>query len=257
MEAELDTAKNARQNLNAIYSSLKELKAKRERISKAILQTQEQAKKQFATKNPSSEISKSKIKKEKFFWWSQYRSFETSGGLRAIAGKNAKQNDELYAKHLEENDLFFHADIQGAPTTLLKGGANASESDLFETAQWAACFSSAWKVGAATVDVYAVKKEQVAKNADGGYVGRGAFAISGQRQWFRATPLLLKIGFLNGQLVILPFSHKKSLQKKAVLSPGSLEKEQAAKKLSAYLSAKADDILGLIPSGGFGIKIEG
>jgi Predicted RNA-binding protein homologous to eukaryotic snRNP len=110
-----------------------------------------------------------------------------------VSGKNAKQNDELVSKHLKENDLFFHADIYGASTTILKNSNNANEQDIKEAAQWAACFSSAWKRKMSNIDVFYVNKNQVSKHMDGAYVGRGAFVINGKRNWLKNIRLGLRI----------------------------------------------------------------
>lgn len=239
------------QNLVAVYDEVKKAKAKRQRILLEIEKTNEQGGKQQNVVVSKKSTSKSKKKK----WWDEYRSFETSGGFRVVSGKNAKQNDELYAKHLSDDDLFFHADIQGAPTVILKRGKTADKKEILECAQWAACYSSAWKTGAAAVDVYAVEKAQVSKHSSGGYIGRGAFAIEGERKWFRKTELSLKIGIIEGEIVILPLIHNSNLEKSVSLKPGSLEKEDAATKLSAHLSCKKDLILQLLPNGKIALSI--
>jgi len=249
------------QNLSSIFEKLKEAKAKKARIiheierTQAHLEKEKQAHGEASEKGNPKKDSKTSSKKKKK-WWDEYRSFETSGGLRVVAGKSAKQNDELYAKHLAVEDLFFHADIQGAPTTILKNGKNAADSDLRETAQFGACFSSAWRTGAAAVDVYALEKSQVSKNSpNGGSAGKGAFFLSGERKWFKKTELKLKIGNLDDAPVILPFIHIKKLEKPVELMPGSFEKEEAATKLSAHLSCKKGEILALLPNGGISLSI--
>ncbi len=263
MEVELDLRKSARENLSEQYARLRALKDKRAGLREAI----EQTKKELATAqsqtmpsaapsptafaSPHSPSSKSNPKKSKPKWSEAYLSFVTSGGKRVVAGQNAKQNDELYAKHLSPGDLFFHADIQGAPAVILKDGQQASDAEKRETAQWAASYSSAWKTGVASVDVYALKPEQVSKASPGGYAGKGAFFLSGEREWYRATPLALKIGMLDGGPAALPAVHPGKLDHPISLSPGPVPKEEAAKILSARLSCKADDIARLLPSGKF------
>jgi predicted ribosome quality control (RQC) complex YloA/Tae2 family protein len=260
---ELDASKNAMQNLSAIYDELKKAKAKRARILAEIAKTEAEIEKEKL--RPRSEgvqkgkweakKSASKPKKKKG-WWSEYRSFETSGGFRAAAGKHAAQNDELFAKHLEEGDLFFHAAIRGGAALILKGGEKAGEQDLNEAAQWGCCYSSAWKIGAAAVDIYAVGKSQVSKHSpSGGHGGKGAFFLTGERKWFRKTELKLKIGKLEGEIIILPFVHICKLEKPVEIKPGSLEKEEAATKLSAYLGCKKDEVLQLLPNGGIALSI--
>jgi len=58
---------------------------------------------------------------------------------------------------MDAGDLFFHADIDGAPVAVMKtGGRNAGDQDLMEAAQFAASYSAAWKFGYGSVDVYCV-----------------------------------------------------------------------------------------------------
>ena len=82
-----------------------------------------------------------------------------------IGGRNAQQNDIAFSRYMEDDDLFFHADIQGASAVILKNGKSASEEELQEAAQFAASFSKAWINGNAAVDVYAVEKKQLSKHA--------------------------------------------------------------------------------------------
>ncbi|MDE1797946.1 MAG: DUF814 domain-containing protein [Candidatus Micrarchaeota archaeon] len=267
MEVELDLRKTARANLSAAYAQLRALKDKRAGLRTAMGQTQKelfQAEKEAlseaagrtgpAHSKPGASPSKPG-RKAKSKWSAQYLSFATSGGRLVVAGRSAKENDELYAKHLAPGDLFFHADIQGAPTVILKDGQKASDSEKRETAQWAASYSSAWKTGVAAVDVYALRPEQVSKTDSTGYAGKGAFFLSGEREWFRATPLSLKIGVKDGQPATLPACHPSKLDRQLILTPGAVEKESAARKLSAHLSAKADEISPLLPSGKFTLPL--
>jgi hypothetical protein len=187
-------------------------------------------------------------------WFESFRWFYTSGGKLVIAGRDAKQNDALVAKHMEENDLFFHADIQGAPAVVLKGGKEASAQEKGEAAQFAASHSSAWKVGAAGVDAYAVSKEQLSKHASGGFVGQGGFAITGEREWFRGTALGMWIGVKEGVVNCLPLVHPDASRGGFLLSPGSDEKGFAAKKIAKALSADVNEVLLALPSGRFLLK---
>lgn len=301
MDLELDLRKTARQNLQERYAGLRKLKEKRAGLLKAMEETKkemeelEEKKKEKEKKTgglgqekegagsqspekgkPGSETSarspsastrtpsraSSPKSKKKSRWYDPYLTFVTSGGRRVVAGHDAKQNDELYAKHLMTGDLFFHADIQGAPATILKDGQKADEQERKEAAQWAASYSSAWKTGASAVDVYALKPDQVGKHADGGYVGRGAFVLTGEREWFRETELKLKVGWMEesgagrggGELACLPFNRPLALQKQILLTPGAMAKEEAAKKLAGLLGAKAEDVIRLLPGGKFSIQ---
>ncbi len=262
MDIELDARKSARQNLSDKYAELRKLKEKKAGLLTAMEQTKKEigeAEKKEKTgektkEKTKSSSSKSKQPKKKTYWYEPYLTFVGSGGRRVVAGRNAKQNDELYAKHLSPADLFFHADIQGAPTVILKDGQKASEEEKREAAQWAGAYSSAWKVGASAVDVFAVPPTQVSKHDGGGYVGPGSFVLTGEREWFRQMPLKLRIGNLDGQLAMLPAIHPQELEQAASLAPGPMPKEEAAKILSARLGASVEEVAPLLPGGKFVIQ---
>lgn len=269
MEVELDLRKTARANLSEHYAALRTLKDKRAGVLAAIAQTKKEmaqaegealagvaAKSAPASASAHGKSAPKSARKSKSKWSDSYLSFTTSGARLVVAGHNAKENDELYAKHLSPGDLFFHADIQGAPTVILKDGQAATDADKRETAQWAASYSSAWKTGVASVDVYALPPDAVSKSLPtGGYAGKGAFFLSGEREWFRATPLGLKIGITGDRVALLPIVHPSKLERQVLLAPGATDKEATARKLSAHLSAKADDIAPRLPGGKFTLPL--
>jgi predicted ribosome quality control (RQC) complex YloA/Tae2 family protein len=255
MKIVLDWRKGARENAEAHYSQAKEAAKKAEGARKAIDETRkemEDAQKQ--KERADAEAKQAPRMKRRKEWFEKYRWFYTSGARLVVAGRDAKQNDLLFAKVMEEKDLFFHADIQGAPATLLQDGKKAGEQERKEAAQFAASHSSAWKTGAAGVDVYAVEKSQLAKHAQGGYVGAGGFAIAGERVWFRATQLGLAIGVKEGIVISLPIVHPDAANLPYTLYPGAKEKGAAAKELAKAISAASDEIILALPSGKFMIK---
>ncbi|EJW04606.1 hypothetical protein EDEG_01190 [Edhazardia aedis USNM 41457] len=50
--------------------------------------------------------------------------------MLVIAGRSAQENDLLVKKHLSNDDLFFHADVAGAATVILKNGVKCLKNDL-------------------------------------------------------------------------------------------------------------------------------
>lgn len=254
MKIRLDFRKTAQENANAYFQLSKELAKKEEGAKKAIEETKkemEDAGREHELAVSSKVSPKMKRKKE---WFEKHKWFYTSAGKLVVAGRDAKQNDGLVAKTMTEDDLFFHADIQGAPATILVGGKTATQQEKLETAQFAASHSSAWKTGAAAVDVYAVGKGQLSKHAQGGFVGAGGFAIEGEREWFRDTPLGLAIGVKDGIVVCLPAAHPDAQKLGAPITVGNFEKGQAAKRIAALLKCGMDEILLALPSGKFSIK---
>lgn len=254
MGLKLDWRKGAQENASAFYQLAKELAKKEEGARKAMEDTRkEMSSAQASKEKAASEKSSPKMRRRKE-WFEKYRWFFTAGGKLVLAGRDAKQNDSLIAKVMKEEDLFFHADIQGAPATILVGGAASEGQEKKEAAQFAASHSSAWKVGAAAVDVYAVRKSQLAKHAQGGFVGAGGFAISGEREWFRATPLGLAVGEKEGIVLCLPAAHPEAEKMRFSVSPGAREKGEAAAIIAKSLAASADEVLLALPSGKFLLK---
>jgi len=258
MKVELDIRKNAQENAAAYYDEAKRLRAKAGGAEKAAKETE----RKLAGLEKEIEREKAKpgpkvrVKREKE-WFERFRWFRTGGGRLCIAGRDARQNEIIVAGHLEEGDLFFHAEIHGAPATVLKDGAAADEGEKREAAQFAASYSSAWKLGSATVDVYAVGKGQVSKRAEAGeFAGKGAFIIRGEREWFRNTGLGLLVGVGEKGVEAAPVLRGKGGMRAAVaVKAGDLEKGEAAKMIAKRLGEKAevDEILQALPAGKFSV----
>uniref|UniRef100_A0A7C4H8E4 Fibronectin-binding domain-containing protein n=1 Tax=Staphylothermus marinus TaxID=2280 RepID=A0A7C4H8E4_STAMA len=127
------------------------------------------------------------------YWYEKYHWIITSSGLLAIGGKNADQNESIVKKYMSNRDLFIHADIHGAPVTILKTNSSSfSEEDIYEAGLITTCYSRGWKLGLGYLDVYWVYGEQVSKKAPSGeYLSKGSFMIYGKRNYFRVE---LKLG---------------------------------------------------------------
>ncbi|MGB9577103.1 MAG: NFACT RNA binding domain-containing protein, partial [Candidatus Norongarragalinales archaeon] len=247
MQVEIDLNLSARQNAAKHFDAAKEAKRKRE----AALASMEEVRKQIALeeeKSAASEAPRVRVKEaRKREWFEAFRWFRTSGGFLVVAGRDAKQNELLAAKYLREGDLFFHADVHGAPATILKDGQKAGEKDLLETACWAASYSSAWKGGFSSCDVYAVKPDQVSKYSHGEFVAKGGFMIYGERKWFRGVPLGLWFFAREGILSVLPVVCPKPAGALRVV-PGRVKKTDFAKMVIKILGLTNNDgVLAWLP----------
>jgi len=253
------------------YEQAKESREKISGLEKAIAETEKEM-----AEAKKGEKKNVRVKRQKE-WYEKFHSAFTSGGRLIIGGRNAQQNDMIFAKHMDDADLFFHADIQGASAVVLKGGAElletnakaggkevlesganaggkgarAGESELLEAAQFSASFSKAWINGNASVDVYAVKKGQLSKHAAGGYIPTGAFAISGERKWFRDTKLALRIGLGENGIAIVPELSTANLKNALVIVPSKngKEKGELAKSLAKRYNVHPDELLERLPNG--------
>lgn len=237
--------KSVHENAAYYYELAKNSKDKMSGLKKAIEETKKEI--EEAKKVEKKNV---KVKREKQ-WFEKFHHSLTSNGKLMIGGRSAQQNDMLYAKYLEDHDLFFHADIQGGAAVILKDGINANEEEMKEAAQFAACFSNAWKNANAAVDVYCVKKTQLAKHATGGFIPSGAFAITGERKWFRAMRLSLFIGVGEKGMEIISMFSKRPLGNILTLVPSLAGKDKGAlsKSLAKRFNVHPDDFLELLPNG--------
>lgn len=270
MKITLDVRKSALENARALFDEAKKYRRKAEGARKAIEVTRLKISRLEAANASSGAGGTEKTKpgpgarggagagkgrgKGKRRWFGEYRYFTTTNGLLCVGGKNAKQNDLLVASQLKDGDLFFHADVHGASAVVLKEGASgkAKEQDLSEAAQFAACYSNAWKGGTGTADVYSVGKDQVSKHSHGEYVGKGAFLIAGERNWFKNTRLEIALVKEGDGLFALPAEHAKAKNCIKIV-PGAKTKEELFSLLKAKLGLKKtnkDEFAALLPGNG-------
>src|SRR5664279_2995590 len=133
-------------------------------------------------------IPQKRVKKE-LKWFEKLRWFLTSDGLLVIGGRDATTNEMVVKKHMEPKDIYFHSDIHGAASVVLKAGeGEITETSINQAAAFSACFSSAWSKGLGSADVYWVNSDQVSKTPQSGeFVTKGAFIIRGSRNYIRAV----------------------------------------------------------------------
>lgn len=248
MRIKLYINKSVQDNASIYYENAKEARKKKEGVKQAIEQTKKEI--EQAKKKQVKEKKLVRIKREKK-WFEKLHWFTTSEGKLAVGGRNAQQNDLVFSKYMDEADLFFHADIQGGSAVILKDGTNASEQEMLEAAQFAASFSNAWKNANAAVNVYAVGKEQVSKYSHGGFIAKGAFAITGERTWFNNTRLGVRIGKEKDQIELIPAVSKRKLDLEVSLLPSRTGKEKGAlaKSLAKRFSIHPDELLEILPNG--------
>jgi predicted ribosome quality control (RQC) complex YloA/Tae2 family protein len=246
---EIDTRKTIYENAAVYYDKAKKIKAKMEGLKKAI----EETKKLIAEEEkkipqvPEKKIERKKEWYEKFHW-------AFIGEKVLIGGKDAKSNEIVVKKYMEPNDLYFHADIHGASSMVLKDGQAAGGEEKKQAAQFAACFSSAWKSGTEACDVFCVKPEQVKTAApSGAYLPKGAFVIEGKKEIYRKVPLQLGLTIKDNKIIFVP-SHTAQV----IIKPNPQEtKGESAKKILFFLKKKfpkaeitIDDVLRVLPNGG-------
>lgn len=257
MEIEIDFTKSAQENANDYYKKSKKLAQKKEGAEKAIKELEERLSDERA--NAKEKPARRIVKTTKKEWYEKFHWFYTSNNMLVIGGRDAHQNEMINSKYFDEKDLFFHADIFGASVVVLKEGADAPREIRQEVAEFAACYSSAWKEGLRTVDIYAMERDQVSKSSSKGSLGTGSFLMSGERDWYRSVQLSLFMFVKEDRLYTVPKTTFEKMKLDNIphvkISQGNFKKSDAAKKVMAKLSyPDMDTIMRQLPVGNFRIE---
>ncbi len=265
MKIVLDLSKSAQENAQAYFEEAKKLKQK----AKGALAGIKEVKKKLdaVEKKSAREAPKHPTKLRSKEWFEKFRWCFTRSGLLIVGGRDAHSNEALVKRHMEENDMYFHADVHGAPHCVLKcENQKPTKEDVEDAAAFAGLFSSVWKKGLLSVRVFAVKPSQVSKKAPSGEsIGRGAFMIYGERKWF--DPVLsmglgvqpVKDGFraVCGPLACVNARAQHVVQ----LLPGEKSKTDVSKSFTKWLLKQSppilvslDEVVSILPAGEFILK---
>jgi len=257
MDIEIELEKSLEQNASAYFEKNKQAKRKLQGLRKALPKMEKKI--SGMKKKPTA---KKLAKKKKRQWFQEFHWFKTSQGLLVIGGKDARSNESVVKKHLDKDDLFLHADIQGGAACIIKAeNQNISKQSLQEAAQFAAARSKAWQQQLSGVDVYAVSKEQVSKSTPSGEaLATGGFMIYGKRQWFRKTALRFAVGLIKigDSFTVMggpPSAVKKHCTPAFEISQGKQKKSDAAKEILKKVEQKTgeqkpvslDEIMAVLP----------
>ena len=249
------------ENAEVYYEKAKKAKRKITGVHIAIEKTKKEIEKAKNKKEIEMErvtLPQKRVKKE-LKWYEKLRWFLSSDGFLVIGGKDANSNEILVKKYMDNNDIYFHSDIHGAPSVVIKSeGKEIPETTLNETASFAASFSSAWTKGFGSQDVYWVHPDQVSKTPQSGeFVKKGAFIIRGTRNYIRAATLLIAVGVVDYEgerLMAGPLDAvKKYTDNYVIIKPGYTKKEALSREIRHKLDQEhivtMDDLVRVLPSG--------
>ncbi|UCC57907.1 MAG: NFACT family protein [Candidatus Bathyarchaeum sp.] len=229
-------SKKAEKKLRGAEKTLHETRAKIEDLKKQIVLVK-------ATQRPLT-------KRRKREWFEKFRWFHSSDGFLVIGGRDATTNEILIKRHMEPNDLVFHAEILGAPFVLIKTeGKIPPERTIEEAARLAASYSRAWREMLSTLNVYWVNPDQVSKTPPSGqFLKKGSFMIRGSKNFVSGVPLQVAIGVKAGEEEIRvvggpvdAIANQTDVYVEIV--PGEQKSSQLAKKIRHQLSTKVPEDL--------------
>jgi hypothetical protein len=274
VEVEIDFRKTIQENANTYFERAKKAKSKIEASKKALTETRKKIKSIDKEALRKEEKSVKPRKRRRGKWFNKFHWGRSTEGFLIIAGRNATQNEMIFKKYIEADDVVLHAEITGAPLTVVKSeGKEITPSAIREAGEIAAAYSSAWKAGVASIDVYWIKPDQVSQTAQSGeYLPKGSFMIRGKKNYLRKMELKISIGIIiedneDGREAIAVCGNVQSIGKNTrymvTLKPGSLNTIETGKEIIKRIMYKAvpidrpileqittNDLQKLIPAGG-------
>jgi predicted ribosome quality control (RQC) complex YloA/Tae2 family protein len=262
VEITLDVTKSLEENASDYFDMSKKAKRKIEGAKKAY--TLAVAKKESLLKKKDTEIqihedSIAIVEKRTRHWFEKFRWFYTSEGFLVVGGRDATTNEILIKKHIDAKDIVFHTDMAGSPFFVIKAnsveGKDIGQQSLLETARGTVTFSKAWKLGIKSTAVFYVLPEQVTKEAQTGeFLPKGAFMIRGKTTYIDNT-IDLAIGPYDNMFMAGPVDAIKTHCKDYILlDQGDKKVSEIAKQIRHKFGGILDDIIRVLPAGGFEIK---
>ncbi|KJZ75931.1 hypothetical protein HIM_04755 [Hirsutella minnesotensis 3608] len=134
-------------------------------------------------------------------WFEKFLWFVSSDGYLVIGGKDATQNELLYRKHLRKGDVYCHADLNGAPSVIIKNNPKTPDAPippatLSQAGSLSVCASDAWD-SKAGMGAWWVNADQVSKSASTGeFLATGSFTVRGNKNHLPPAQLLLGLGVM-------------------------------------------------------------
>ncbi len=135
----------------------------------------------------------------KSYWFERFHWFISSENYLVLSGRDAQQNELLVKRYLRKGDVYVHADLHGAASTIIKNNDPTMPIPpltLSQAGQACVCRSAAWDAKVIT-SAYWVHPQQVSKTAPSGeYLTTGSFMIRGRKNYLPPQQLVMGIAWL-------------------------------------------------------------
>lgn len=183
MVVDIDLGLSAYANATRYYDQKRSAANKENRTiessAKALKNAERKTQEHLKEVRTISNISKAR----KVFWFEKFYWFISSENYLVIGGRDQQQNELIVKRYLRPNDIYVHADIQGASSIVIRNlhtGGNPTDPQiaippktLLEAGAMAISYSVAWDAKV-TTSAYWVYADQVSKTAPTGeYLGTG------------------------------------------------------------------------------------
>ncbi|VAI14099.1 unnamed protein product [Triticum turgidum subsp. durum] len=135
----------------------------------------------------------------KVHWFEKFNWFISSENYLIVSGRDAQQNELVVKRYMSKGDLYVHAELHGASSTIIKNHKPDSPIPpltLNQAGCFTVCHSKAWDSKIVT-SAWWVYPHQVSKTAPTGeYLTVGSFMIRGKKNFLPPHPLVMGFGIL-------------------------------------------------------------
>uniref|UniRef100_A0A3Q7EEV7 CCHC-type domain-containing protein n=1 Tax=Solanum lycopersicum TaxID=4081 RepID=A0A3Q7EEV7_SOLLC len=198
-KVEVDLALSAHANARRWYEMKKKQENKQEKTvtahEKAFKAAERKTRLQLSQEKTVAVISHMR----KVHWFEKFNWFISSENYLVISGRDAQQNEMIVKRYMSKGDLYIHADLHGASSTVIKNHKPEMPIPpltLNQAGCYTVCQSQAWDSKIVT-SAWWVYPHQVSKTAPTGeYLTVGSFMIRGKKNFLPPHPLVMGFGIL-------------------------------------------------------------
>ncbi|CAL0300986.1 unnamed protein product [Lupinus luteus] len=198
-KVEVDLALSAHANARRWYEQKKKQESKQEKTitahEKAFKAAEKKTRLQLSQEKTVATISHMR----KVHWFEKFNWFISSENYLVISGHDAQQNEMIVKRYMSKGDLYIHADLHGASSTVIKNHKPSQPVPpltLNQAGCFTVCHSQAWDSKIVT-SAWWVYPHQVSKTAPTGeYLTVGSFMIRGKKNFLPPHPLIMGFGLL-------------------------------------------------------------
>ncbi|KAG5240240.1 nuclear export mediator factor NEMF [Salix suchowensis] len=198
-KVEVDLALSAHANARRWYELKKKQESKQEKTvtahEKAFKAAEKKTRLQLSQEKAVATISHMR----KVHWFEKFNWFISSENYLVISGRDAQQNEMIVKRYVSKGDLYVHADLHGASSTVIKNHRPEQPVPpltLNQAGCFTVCHSQAWDSKILT-SAWWVYPHQVSKTAPTGeYLTVGSFMIRGKKNFLPPHPLIMGFGLL-------------------------------------------------------------
>nr|XP_043635680.1 nuclear export mediator factor Nemf [Erigeron canadensis] len=198
-KVEVDIALSAHANARRWYEQKKKQESKQEKTltahAKAFKAAEKKTRQQLSQEKSVAAISHIR----KVHWFEKFNWFISSENYLVISGRDAQQNEMIVKRYMSKGDIYVHAELHGASSTVIKNHKPDNPVPpltLNQAGSFTVCHSQAWNSKIVT-SAWWVYPHQVSKTAPTGeYLTVGSFMIRGKKNFLPPHPLIMGFGIL-------------------------------------------------------------